>query len=150
MQRPAHSFTCKWREASPYPQRAPPSQFTGIPAFTYMNRFCRCVGADRGAARAGQTRSISVGLNSKRYPETVEVDLYKSVPGGFVPVGSLTQFVPVRPSNRTTDFGFSYTFTGADAAVGKVTFMAVATIVGARDALPADNQALSSPIKVNR
>ncbi len=101
------------------------------------------------AAKAGQTRSISVGLNSKRYPETVEVDLFKSGPGGFVLIGSLTQSVPVRASNRTTDFAFSYTFTSADASIGKVTFRAVATIVSARDALPADNEAISSPVKVS-
>jgi hypothetical protein len=108
------------------------------------------------AARAGQTRQISVGVNSKRYPETVQVSLLKSLPGNCFPVGcfevvgSLTQSVPVRPSNRTTDFNFSYTFTSDDAAIGKVTFAATASIVGARDALQADNQAVSSPTKVTK
>jgi len=102
------------------------------------------------SASAGQTRGIAVGINSRRYPETVEVQLLKSVPGGFQFVGVLTQSVPVRPSNRTTDFSFSYTFTSADAQVGKVTFKAVARIVDARDALPADNEAIASPTKVNR
>jgi PKD repeat protein len=102
------------------------------------------------SASAGQTRQITVGLNSKRYPETVEVQLFKSVPGGYQQVGSLTQSVPVRPSNRTTDFSFSYTFTGADAQVGKVTFRAVANLLGARDALPADNEAIAPPTKVSR
>jgi PKD repeat protein len=108
------------------------------------------------AARAGQTRQISVGVNSKRYPENVQVSLLKSLPGNCFPVGcfevvgSLTQSVPVRPSNRTTDFNFSYTFTSDDAAIGKVTFATTASIVNARDALPADNQALSSPTKVSR
>lgn len=102
------------------------------------------------SASAGQTRQIVVGLNSKRYPETIEVQLFKSVPGGYQQVGSLTQSAPVRPSNRTTDFSFSYTFTGADAQVGKVTFRAVANLLGARDALPADNEAIAPPTKVNR
>ena len=104
------------------------------------------------AASAGQTRQVVVGINSRRYPENnVEVQLFKSVPGGFQFVGSLTQFVPVRPSNRTTNFNFSYTFTSDDANVGKVTFRAVANILGARDALPADNEAISSPpTKVSR
>jgi len=108
------------------------------------------------AAKAGQTRAISVGVNSRRYPETVQVALYKSVPGNCYPsgcfqsVGWLTQFVPVRPSNRTTDFNFSYTFTSEDAAIGKVTFRAVASIIEARDALSADNEAISSPTKVGR
>jgi PKD repeat protein len=102
------------------------------------------------AASAGQTRQISVGLNSKRYPENVQVQLYKSVPGGFQLVGTLTQFVPLRPANRTAKFNFSYTFTGDDARVGKVTFKAVTYIEGARDALPADNEAVAKPTKVNR
>jgi len=102
------------------------------------------------AAKAGQTRQIVVGINSKRYPETVEVRLSKSVPGGFQEIGYLTQYVPVRPGNRTTDFNFSYTFTNDDASIGKVTFKAVATIRDARDALPADNEAIASPTKVTR
>jgi hypothetical protein len=65
-------------------------------------------------------------------------------------VGTLNQQVPVRPSNRTTTFNFSYTFTKDDATMGKVTFKAVANIQGARDALPADNEAIASPTKVNR
>jgi len=102
------------------------------------------------AASAGQTRSIGVAISSKRYAEAVTVQLLKSVPGGFEPVGSLTQSVPVRQANRTTDFAFSYTFTGADAQIGKVTFKAVAAINGARDALPADNEAIAPPTKVVR
>jgi hypothetical protein len=102
------------------------------------------------AASSGQTRQISVGVNSKRNPETVEVQLFKSVPGGYQLVGSLTQAVPVRPSNRTTDFNFSYTFTSVDAQIGKVTFRAVANVSGARDALPADNEAVAAPTKVGR
>lgn len=102
------------------------------------------------AVSAGQTRQVVVGLNSRRYPETVEVQLFKSVPGGYQFVGVLTQSVPVRPSNRTTDFQFSYTFTAADAQVGKVTFKAVANVLGGRDALPADNEAIARPTKVSR
>src|SRR5947208_256037 len=64
-------------------------------------------------------------------------------------VGSYQQSVPVYSANRTTTFSFSYTFTNDDAAVGKVTFQAVATIMGARDALPADNTAMASPTKVS-
>lgn len=102
------------------------------------------------SASSGQTRQIVVGLNSKRYLETVQVDLYKSTPNGYQFVGTLIQSVPVRSANRTTDFNFSYTFTSNDAIVGKVTFRAVATIIGARDALPADNEAISLPTKVTR
>jgi PKD repeat protein len=100
------------------------------------------------AASAGQTRQVVVGVNSRRYVEQVSVDLYKSVPGGDEWVGALSQEVPVRPSNRTTDFNFSYTFTPGDALLGKITFRAVATIQNGRDVLPADNEAIAPPTKV--
>jgi hypothetical protein len=103
-------------------------------------------------AGVGQTRMISAGISDSRYPETVQVQLFKSVPGSFNNfqlVGTLTQSVPVLPGNRTTPFDFSYTFTSDDAAAGKVTFEAVATIVGARDAQPADNTVIALPTRVN-
>ena len=104
------------------------------------------------SAASGQTRDITVGVSSKLYPENVQVQLFKSAPGsgGYQLVGTLTQFVPVRQGNRTTDFSFSYTFTSDDASIGKVTFMAVAAIVAARDALPADNEAIAPPTNVMR
>src|SRR5712691_2461387 len=102
------------------------------------------------AANSGQTRRIVVSVNSKRYDETVEVQLFRSIPGGFQQFGSLTQFVPMNPRNGTTEFAFSYTFTAGDAQIGKVTFRAVAVISGARDALPADNEAIAPPTKVSR
>jgi hypothetical protein len=42
----------------------------------------------------------------------------------------------------------SYTFTSADAALGTLTFKAVATIIGAPDAIPADNTASAPPTRV--
>jgi len=106
--------------------------------------------ATPNAASSGQTRRIVVSINSKRYAETVEVQLFRSVPGGFQQFGSLTQFVPMNPKNGTTEFAFSYTFTGDDAQIGKVTFRAVAVVTGVRDALPADNEAVAPPTKVSR
>src|SRR5437016_8523760 len=102
------------------------------------------------AASSGQTRRIVVSFNSKRYTESVQVQLFSSVPGGFQQFGSLTQSMPMNPKNGTTDFAFSYTFTADDARIGKVTFRAVAVISGARDALPADNEAIRPPTKVSR
>lgn len=105
------------------------------------------------SAALGQTRQIAVGVSSNRYPESVRVQLFKSAPGSyqnFLLVGTLDQFVPVRSSNRTTDFNFSYTFTSEDGALGKVTFRADASLDTARDALTADNEAISSPVKVNK
>jgi hypothetical protein len=103
------------------------------------------------AARAGQSRPISVGLKNERYPETVQVELFKGLPSGYYQsVGMLTQPVPVRNANRTTGFDFVYTFTPEDALIGKVTFKAVATIIGYRDAILADNEAVGSPTKVSK
>jgi PKD repeat protein len=105
------------------------------------------------SAAAGQTRQISVGLVNARYPETVRVELFRSSVGGysgFESIGTEMQSVPVRASNRTTDFDFNYTFTGDDASTGKLTFKAVATVLTGRDALSADNEAISSPTKVSR
>jgi hypothetical protein len=100
-------------------------------------------------ARSGQTRPISVAISNGRYAENVEVVVLKSVPNSQNQlVGSLTMSVPVRRGGATTDYSYSYTFTSADAAAGKVTFYAVATIIGHRDALPADNDAISAPAKV--
>jgi PKD repeat protein len=104
------------------------------------------------SGRVGQTRQVSVGINSKLREETVTVVLYKSAAGaqdGFAEIGRLTQVVPVRSANRTTAFDFSYTFSEADAAMGTITFKAVAAIAGRLDAVPADNTAISLPVKVS-
>jgi PKD repeat protein len=100
------------------------------------------------SARVGKTIGVDVLVRNTRYPETVQVDLFRSVPGGFQQFGSLTQSVPVRPRTRTTLFAFSYTITAADQSVGKVSFKAVATVSEHRDAFPADNDFISPPVKV--
>jgi len=103
------------------------------------------------SANAGQTKTITVNLRNRGYPETVQVDLYKSVPGGFQWVASITKEVPALSGNRTASASFNYTFTSDDARIGKVTFKVVATLLGARDALLVDNEAISSPpTKVGR
>lgn len=96
------------------------------------------------------TVPITVGVGNNRYPETVQVQLLKSVPGGFQEVGALTIAVPVQKGKQTTSFKFSYTFTSDDATIGKVSFQAVATIIGPRDALTADNTLIAPPTKVTR
>jgi hypothetical protein len=100
------------------------------------------------SAHVGKTITIEVYLQNTRYPETVGVDFYKSVPGGFSQTGSLTQSVPVKMAGQFTRFSFSYTVTSDDKAIGKITFRADATIAGSRDALPADNQLLSTPVAI--
>ncbi|HEY5989313.1 MAG TPA: hypothetical protein VIV12_23470, partial [Streptosporangiaceae bacterium] len=62
----------------------------------------------------GETIAVNVYLQNTRYPETVEVDLSKSIPGGFSQVGSLTQSVPVKLAGQTTRFAFTYTVTSDD------------------------------------
>jgi len=100
------------------------------------------------SASVGQTRPITVGLVNARYPETVQVHLLKSSAAGWQEVGVLTQYVPVRGGNRTTNFGFNYTFAPEDSATGRINFQAIATIQGARDAIPADNSFTSLPTRV--
>jgi len=100
-------------------------------------------------AHVGQTIGIDVLVRNTRYPETVTVELLKSTPSGFAQVGALTQLVPVRPpGGNSTRFEFSYTVSGADLTIGKISFRATAILQG-RDALPGDNQLTSPPVKVN-
>lgn len=98
----------------------------------------------------GQTRQVQVSVFDLRYPEQVQVQLLKSIPGGYEVVGTLTQSISPRGKNQTTPYTFNYTFTADDGNTGKVTFKAVAMIVGARDALPADNEAIAPPTRVSR
>jgi hypothetical protein len=97
------------------------------------------------SANAGQMKTITVSLRNNNTPEVVQIELFKSTPTGFVWVGTVVRTVPVLAGNRTTNINFSYTFTSEDVAIGKVTFKAVATLLSARDALLADNEAISSP-----
>jgi PKD domain len=99
-------------------------------------------------AAVGKTETLTVSISDHRYPETVEVDLYRSSPSGFEFVGSKTVSVPVLPASRTTAVSLTYTFTSADRTIGKVTFEAIATTPFVHDALPADNQAISAPTRV--
>lgn len=96
--------------------------------------------------KVNQTKAINVDVYNNRYSDYVQVTLYKGLPGGGEQlIGTLTIYVPAR-ANRPTTFKFSYTFTSDDAAVGKVVFKAVATIVNGRDALPADNTATGTTL----
>lgn len=97
------------------------------------------------SATVGQTKKLGITLTNKRYPQTVRVDFYKSVPGGYYQIGYMEQYIA---ANRKTDVYLSYTFTPADAQIGKVTIKAVATMLDGRDALPADNEFISLPITV--
>ena len=102
------------------------------------------------AAVTGLTRKVTVDVKSDRYPDEVSVELYKSTAGGFILVGCLSKSVPVNNGGKPTSFTFSYTFINADASAGWVTFKAVASIVGSRDALPTNNEVVAPPTKVQK
>jgi PKD repeat protein len=100
------------------------------------------------SGRAGKTDQIVVKLSNTRYPESVQIQLFRSTPGGFEQVASLTETVPVLRPSQTLDATLHYTFTAADASLGKVTFKATALLLNARDALPGDNDSVAPPTKV--
>jgi hypothetical protein len=103
------------------------------------------------SARPGRTKTVTVGITNTRLPETVDVQLFKSIPGGdFEQVGSQRISLPVRGRNRATNVTFTVSFTDADAAVGNVSFKTTVVLVGARDAIPADNTAISAPPTIVR
>jgi hypothetical protein len=97
-------------------------------------------------ANVGQKRAITISIKNIRYPETVTIELYRSVDGGnFEQVGTLTKLVPLQKGNKTTQFSFNYTFSAQDAQAGKVIFRAIVYIEGARDSFPVDNVAVAIP-----
>ncbi|MET8837441.1 PKD domain-containing protein [Micromonospora sp. NPDC004540] len=100
------------------------------------------------SARAGQTVTVEVHVQNTRYEENVQVDLYKSIAGDYSHLGAVKQTVPVSETGRTSRFAFTYTVTADDLALGKLTFRAAADLSPNRDAIPADNELLSTPIKV--
>jgi hypothetical protein len=58
--------------------------------------------------------------------------------------------VGVMKPKKAIQFSFNYTFTNDDLAAGKISFMAVATIQGTRDAVSGDNEATSTPTIVTK
>ncbi len=100
--------------------------------------------------RVGRTAPIEVGIGNTRYAETVRVDFYKLTPGGSVFLGSVTKAVPVMNARKSVAFSYNYAFTNDDLALGKVSFQAVTTIEGARDAFGGDNTGTTSPTSVTQ
>ena len=95
------------------------------------------------SAQVNETQRISVAVTSLRYPETVQVELFRN--SGVEPIATLIQ---TQRASEAAPFDFVYTFTAEDATAGTVTFRAVATVVGVRDARPADNAAVAAPTEV--
>ena len=63
---------------------------------------------------------------------------------------AVVEFVAVRGKSQGTDFVFSYTPSPDDGALGKLTFRAEADLNSSRDALFADNVAISAPVRINK
>ncbi|HEY0641393.1 MAG TPA: PKD domain-containing protein [Pseudonocardiaceae bacterium] len=97
------------------------------------------------SARVGETVSIPVVVRGGRYPVPVTVLLDRGGDGRYDPVGDATAEVA---ANATREFRFSYTFTAADLAVGRVHFRATAYPGPAPDARPADNVLTSRNVLV--
>jgi len=101
------------------------------------------------AGKLGQTKSVTVVVkNAGRYPETVRVDLYVAVGGGFQQVASLTEPLDAKGAKQPASFVFAYTFTSSDAAAKKVVFRADAVLMNHRDVFPGDNSVVSPAVKV--
>jgi PKD repeat protein len=95
---------------------------------------------------AGDTHSIVVRVTSGRRRETTHVELIRVARNGVrEQAGVQTATVEL---GQSLELSFPYTFTAADAAAGPVRFEALATIVGARDAVPSDNIASTPPTVV--
>ncbi|ANZ35482.1 hypothetical protein BBK82_04685 [Lentzea guizhouensis] len=95
------------------------------------------------SARAGDQKTITVQLANTRYLEKPTVTLYRSDNGSWEQVGRLTIEVPAHPT-RKVGFPFAYTFTPEDAAIGKVTFRAVAELPWpTQDAREQDNEVIA-------
>jgi hypothetical protein len=122
------------------------SQAQTIRVRTHDVTILSLVAPDKG--KLGKTGVITVGIGNTRYPETVQVDLYKTTPQGNLLIGTQIQPIGVMKLKNTVSISFKYTFTTDDLAAGKVRFQAVATIQGARDATNADNVATSLPTLV--
>lgn len=103
---------------------------------------------DKG--KVGKAGSINVGIGNTRYPETVQVDLYKITPSGGTLIAMSIRAVGVMGPKKALTFPFKYTFTVEDAEAGKVSFRAVATIQNARDAAEGDNVATTFPTLVTK
>jgi PKD repeat protein len=97
--------------------------------------------------RAGRTVNIVVGVQSAVHDETVEVRVLRNRPREpdlFEQVARTTGVVPADPARRPTLLALPVTFSADHAAAGSATLKTVVSIVGARDARPDDNTALTT------
>lgn len=96
-------------------------------------------------ARAGDEVTVVVTIESRRGAEIVQIDLFRQRGLGesaWETTGIQTHPIP---SGRAVDVSFAVPFDDEDAKAGHVIFGARATIVGASDAAPEDNEMTASP-----
>jgi hypothetical protein len=102
------------------------------------------------SAKTGQSKTITIGIGNRHYPENVTIQLLIVRQSGGEVIGQQTLDIPVLGANQTRDVSFTYTFTKADAAGGKVVFKAFLLLNSARDFVPGDNEATALATKVTR
>jgi PKD domain-containing protein len=99
-------------------------------------------------ARAGRQAKVVVVVESRHKAEIAQVELFRQRGvREWEHAGLQTRPVPARGG---VEVEFTVSFTDADAEVGHVTFSALATLVGAKDATPDDNALIAPPTLVAR
>jgi PKD repeat protein len=98
--------------------------------------------------RAGGTADVTVVVASSRRDEIVQVELVRVREGHDGVPGAIRSATV--PAQDTREISFAVSFDDVDGAAGQVRFRARATIVGAVDATPGDNERASAPIHVVR
>jgi hypothetical protein len=99
-----------------------------------------------GLARVGEDAEIAVVVASRHRAEIVQVELLR----GCDAAGWAFEAIQTRsvPALDDLEVAFPVTFDEADAEAGTVTFRARATLVGAADATPEDNELAAAPTRV--
>ena len=99
-----------------------------------------------GHVRVGERAEVAVVVASRHRAEIVQVELLRSrTPGDWVHEAVQTNSVAARDD---LEIVLPVTFDEADAESGHVSFRARATIVGAADATPEDNELTTAPTRV--
>jgi hypothetical protein len=99
-------------------------------------------------ARAGEAARVVVVVGSRNRAEIAQIELFRQRGvREWEPAGTQTRQVP---PGRSVEVPFTVSFDDDDAEVGEVTFGARATVVGAHDATPENNAAISAPTIVAR
>jgi PKD repeat protein len=99
-------------------------------------------------ARVGEEARVVVVVGSRHRAEIAQIELFRQRGvREWEPAGTQTRQVP---PGRSVEVPFTVSFDDDDAEVGEVTFGARATVVGAHDATPENNAAISAPTIVAR